>query len=67
MKCSDAAGATSQATVTITINPVNDNGPSDIQLVDENGNVITDVSVDENAADGTFIADILVIRPRWKQ
>ncbi|MGB5442688.1 MAG: tandem-95 repeat protein, partial [Gammaproteobacteria bacterium] len=60
---SDAAGATSQATVNIIINPVNDNGPSDIQLVDENGNVLTEVSVDENAADGTFIADILVTDP----
>ena len=45
----------------ITITPVNDNGPSDIQLVnavlDSNGNV----SVDENTPDGTFIADIQII------
>ena len=47
----------------ISINRLNDNGPSDIQLVDENGNVITDVNVNENAADGTFIADVLVTDP----
>ena len=59
----DDGEGSATAMVNITINPVNDNGPSDIQLVDENGNVITDVNVNENAADGTFIADLLVTDP----
>jgi VCBS repeat-containing protein len=57
----DGNGLDDTATVNITITPVNDNGPSDIQLVnavlDANGNV----SVDENTPDGTFIADIQII------
>jgi len=57
----DENGADDTATVNITITPVNDNGPSDIQLVnailDSNGNV----SIDENAQDGAFIADIQII------